>query len=307
VTQVVPETRQRHLRAAGLQPRAVYYYRLIRHAFPFGTALNFERLFDSADTPEAIEYLRGYVRAFDEYFNAAVAEQTFKWHIVERSGTPDWSAADRAMVFVRARPWLRQRFRGHTVFWNRRAKLPTALQNASSSSMMDALFSERLRMLTRFDDIVDWDLLNEPLRREPSMVEGRDLNALVWSPDDDIDMFAELFRRAHALRPDARLFVNEYSILNGGKTDEYMRLIDRLLIAGAPVSGIGVQGHIRPKPFFASPEVAAGTPDHDHGIRLQRPRLRWQHRSSRRVHPGDDRTLFRDACGRRRVRVGVSG
>lgn len=176
---------------------------------------------------------------------------------MERSGTPDWSAADRAMVFVRARPWLRQRFRGHTVFWNRRAKLPTALQNASGSSMMDALFSERLRMLTRFDDIVDWDLLNEPLRREPSMVEGRDLNALVWSPDDDIDMFAELFRRAHALRPDARLFVNEYSILNGGKTDEYMRLIDRLLIAGAPVTGIGVQGHIRPKPFFASPEVAA--------------------------------------------------
>ena len=251
------KTRRTQLAVTGLLPRAIYTYRLLRHAFPFGTALNFERMLDGDKTPAVQQYVDAYVRTFDEYFNAAVAEQTFKWHIVESGGTPDWSPADRAMTFVRERPWLRDRFRGHTVFWNRHLKLPAHLQNTSRRSVLDALFAHRLQMLTRFADIAEWDLLNEPLARDPALVNGADTNALIWSPDDDIEVFVELFRRAHALRPDARLLVNEYSILNGGKTSEYMRFIDRLLTAGAPISGIGVQGHIRPKPFFAPPEVAA--------------------------------------------------
>src|SRR4029079_9817183 len=46
--------------------------------------------------------------------------------------------------------------------------------------------------------------------------------------------------------PDARLYYNDYGIEAGPKHDSSMVLLKRLLKDGAPVHGVGIQGHWRP-------------------------------------------------------------
>ena len=54
----------------------------------------------------------------------------------------------------------------------------------------------------------------------------------------------KMFQMIHEVDPDVKLFVNEYNVITGGDiTDEYIRQIADLRASGAPIHGIGVQGH----------------------------------------------------------------
>jgi GH35 family endo-1,4-beta-xylanase len=62
------------------------------------------------------------------------------------------------------------------------------------------------------------------------------------------DIFLKIYQTAHAIAPDVRLFINDYGIITGGgenKTnlDYYHHWIDDMLAKGAPLGGIGIQGH----------------------------------------------------------------
>jgi GH35 family endo-1,4-beta-xylanase len=62
------------------------------------------------------------------------------------------------------------------------------------------------------------------------------------------DCIPEWFEVAHAADPGARLFINDYSILeSGGKDtahqDHYFATIQSLVAHKAPLHGIGIQGH----------------------------------------------------------------
>jgi GH35 family endo-1,4-beta-xylanase len=49
--------------------------------------------------------------------------------------------------------------------------------------------------------------------------------------------------------PNAKLFVNDYDITTGNRLDDYVKHIRKLLDAGVPLSGIGVQGHLHGDSF----------------------------------------------------------
>ena len=56
------------------------------------------------------------------------------------------------------------------------------------------------------------------------------------------------FKRAHEADPDALLFYNDYNIeqgasRNSGKHASSMMLLKRLIEEGAPIDGVGIQGH----------------------------------------------------------------
>jgi GH35 family endo-1,4-beta-xylanase len=84
--------------------------------------------------------------------------------------------------------------------------------------------------------VVDWDVINEHvIYREITDILGQD-EAARW------------FRLAREADPGARLYINEYDVVgNCGHRrhhlDAYERIIRFLLEAGAPVDGIGLQGH----------------------------------------------------------------
>ena len=52
-----------------------------------------------------------------------------------------------------------------------------------------------------------------------------------------------MYKRTRELDPDVKLFVNDYNVISYSETDAYIRQIRDLLEQGAPIDGIGVQGH----------------------------------------------------------------
>ena len=81
-----------------------------------------------------------------------------------------------------------------------------------------------------------WDVVNEPLHE-------RDFFTVV--PETKI---ADWYKQARQTDPNALLFVNEYAMLNSRTSPDfiqkYLAFIKMMQDNGAPLDGIGVQGHI---------------------------------------------------------------
>ncbi len=214
--------------AAGVTVRAT----LLEHEFGFGTAVSAHELLGGGENSERY---RAFIR---DNFNMAVLENDLKW--------PQWDRARQPALDAVA--WLRAngigRIRGHTLVWPGWRWLPRQLKTLENDP---PALRERVR--AHIEDIVSanrgtlahWDVINEPFA-------NNDLMKILGDP-----VMAEWFREARRHDPDALLFINDYNILTAlaEKTDHrdhYYRTIRYLLDQGAPLGGIGMQGHFGQRP-----------------------------------------------------------
>ena len=211
--------------------------RQTRRAFPFGAAVS-----------GALVRNAQYREFFKSHFNWAVFENESKWYSNSRiPGQDDYAAAD-AMV-----QWCRENgipIRGHCVFWEPRKWQPRWITQLDAAQLKAAVEHRMDSAVTHFRGaFVHWDVDNEMLHG--SFFKDR--------LGDDIHLW--MYKRARELDPDAKLFVNEFNILSVDKdftavqTDEYVADIRRLLEQGAPIDGVGIQGHIWSEDILAHPEV----------------------------------------------------
>jgi endo-1,4-beta-xylanase len=92
-----------------------------------------------------------------------------------------------------------------------------------------------------------WDVFNE------SIADGGDgktenLRTSSWYKAVGPDVITKAFKWAHQADPNAMLFYNDYNIEQGavenkGKHASSMILLKRLIAEGAPINGVGIQGH----------------------------------------------------------------
>jgi endo-1,4-beta-xylanase len=85
--------------------------------------------------------------------------------------------------------------------------------------------------------VTEWDVTNELRDQEKFM---NDIGGL--------EVAADWFKQARKLNPQGSLYLNEYKLVaNGGNTDAEQATLERhfgtLVEAGAPIDGIGMQGH----------------------------------------------------------------
>jgi endo-1,4-beta-xylanase len=197
-----------------------------RHEFAFGSAVAADQL--AASTPDGERY-REIVRT---WFNKAVLENDLKW--------PNWEAnRNRAL---RGLSWLRENnipVRGHTLVWPGWRYMPADVERLSGEP--EAL---RARVRNHIIDevsatsgqLVEWDVLNEPY-------SNTELQKILGDEE-----MAEWFRLTREHDPNALLYVNDYGVLtNAGNDkaheDHYYMTIGKLIEWGAPLDGIGIQGH----------------------------------------------------------------
>jgi GH35 family endo-1,4-beta-xylanase len=203
-----------------------------RHAFGFGTAVNGTTLMGSRHdiTPEELRHYKEHIQTL---FNKAVMENDLKW--------PQWShKADRPRALAAVR-WLREQgltVRGHCLVWPSWRWTP--VDEALAAKDDPPRLAQVIRGHIREEAgalrglLAEWDVINEP-----------------YSNHDLIDILGreamvEWFRSARQAAPDARLYINDYDILSKNDTkhqDHYFETIRYLLEQGAPVDGIGMQGH----------------------------------------------------------------
>lgn len=214
-------------------PGASVRVRMQRHAFGFGTAVSAPLLLGQARnaSPEDVERYR---RELLRLFNKAVVENHLKW--------PLWIDPQQRELAIRSVEWLRAhglKVRGHVLVWPSWRWMPpqaVALKDRPHELRWFILEHIRDEVGALRGKIAEWDVLNEPYSNHDVMdLLGR-------------DVMAEWFVQARQVDPEAKLYINDYDILttyDPPHRDHYEATIRFLLERGAPLDGIGMQGHFK--------------------------------------------------------------
>ncbi len=198
----------------------------LEHEFWFGTAIRAKLFRQDSDA----EKRRKYLHVLKNNFNSAVHENALKWyHTQRRRGKPNWQFADRILQ------WCEEnglRMRGHCIFWAKERYVQDWVKDLSDEQLREAVERRAGAVPSRYRGrILEYDVNNE-------MVPGSYFKDRLGE-----GIRADMFRWAHEGDPEALLFVNDYNILNGRDLAAYEDQIEGLMEAGAPLGGIGCQGH----------------------------------------------------------------
>jgi GH35 family endo-1,4-beta-xylanase len=208
--------------------------RLTRHQFGFGTCVPAERVVGGSGAGGDDRYRKTLV----ELFNVATLENDLKW--VPLAG--DWGPGftlERARAGV---AWLRGQgldVRGHVLVWPGWRNLPQALKaREKDPAFLRQAVEARIREAAGATKgtLIHWDVVNEPF-------DNHDLLDILGE-----EVMIDWFKLARAVDPGPKLYINDYAILAGGGGDtphraHYEKMIKLLIDKGAPLDGVGIQGH----------------------------------------------------------------
>jgi GH35 family endo-1,4-beta-xylanase len=93
--------------------------------------------------------------------------------------------------------------------------------------------------------IRSWDVVNEAIndRGDDQTAQTENLRGSQWLTNMGPEFLTQAFKFAHEADPDAHLYYNDYGIETGAKHGSSMVLLKRLIKDGAPIYGVGIQGH----------------------------------------------------------------
>ncbi|XP_027190073.1 endo-1,4-beta-xylanase 1-like [Cicer arietinum] len=198
--------------------------RQILNDFPIGSCINRTNI-DNED----------FVDFFVQHFNWAVFGNELKWYWTEpQKGNFNYNDADEMLDLCQK---YKIDIRGHCIFWEVDSNVQQWIKSLNKNDLMTAVQNRLTGLLTRYKGkFKHYDVNNE-------MLHGSFYKDRLGK-----DIRANMFKTAHQLDPSATLFVNDYHVEDGCDTnsspEKYIQQIIDLQDQGAPVGGIGIQGHI---------------------------------------------------------------
>lgn len=171
---------------------------------------------------------------FGTYWNQVTPENSGKWGSVEATrNTMSWGALDAAYNYAQSRGFP---FKQHTLVWGSQEP---GWMGSLSASAQKAEVEEWIRLFgQRYPNTKFIDVVNEPLHAPASY-----RNALGGAGATGWDWVIWSFQKARQYCPNAKLLLNDYSILSDNtNTDKYVKLVNLLKSRGL-IDGVGEQGH----------------------------------------------------------------
>jgi GH35 family endo-1,4-beta-xylanase len=200
----------------------------IKHRFAFGTCINYNSLSSNAT----------YRNFILNHFEWAVCENEMKWASNESTRDQEnYTQADYIANWCANNGLI---LRGHNIVWETGAQTPSwvsGLQCATyptDSEMLQEVDERINSVVGRYaGQIVQWDVDNE-------MLSGNFYDCLGEAGR------AHMFALANSVDPNCLMMMNEYSGNSFGGYDgnTYANRARGLIALGAPVEGLGIQGHI---------------------------------------------------------------
>jgi GH35 family endo-1,4-beta-xylanase len=194
------------------------------NSFAFGSCLNRSNI----ENEDLADF-------FVKNFNWGVFENELKWYWTEaEQGKLNYKDSDELLKFCQKH---NIQVRGHCLFWEVEDSVQPWLRSLHGHHLMAAIQGRLQSLLSRYKgQFKHHDVNNEMLHGSFYQDRlGRDIRA-------------HMFREAHKLDPSAILFVNDYNVEDGcdskSTPEKFIEQIVDLQERGAPVGGIGVQGHI---------------------------------------------------------------
>lgn len=192
-------------------------------------------------------------RTFSRQCAAVVPEWEMKWGTIEGTrGMRNYGAADRIVAFAYSHGL---KVRGHAALWYR--NLPKWVEPALKTEGEAVIVAHVRDLLEHYKgNIRSWDIVNEAIEPKDGLQDGLRNSAFlrVLGPD----YIARTFSIAAEADPDIQAFYNEYGLYHNDDVDAQRRkavlaLLEKLKTQGAPIYGLGIQGHLRvDRPFDPS-------------------------------------------------------
>ena len=175
-------------------------------------------------------------------YNSLTPENVMKMGIIHpKKDEFNWAPADKIVAFAQENGL---KVRGHALVWHQQTGDWIFKDDKGNDVSREVLLD---RMKAHIDSVVGrykgkiyaWDVVNEAIDDNPQNF----LRNSKWLEIIGDDFLTKAFEFAHAADPNAKLFYNDYNIIIPEKRDRVLKLIDKLKAEGAPINGIGIQGH----------------------------------------------------------------
>ena len=178
-----------------------------------------------------------------EHFNAITPENCMKpervhpdenvWRFERPDALVQW-ADDNNMVV-----------HGHTLVWHAQTS-DWFFRDGDKATVTQRMKDHIHTLVGRYKGkIQGWDVVNEAINDGGNAQTARteNLRNSSWFQALGPEFLTLAFKFAHEADPDAKLYYNDYGIEAGPKHASSMVLLRRLIADGAPIHGVGIQGH----------------------------------------------------------------
>ena len=175
-------------------------------------------------------------------FNSISPENVLKWEVVEpRNGEFSFEQGDQFVEFGLQNKMF---IIGHNLCWHSQLPAWVSQPDPGQDTLTKEVLTERLRkhVLTVAahykGKINGWDVVNEAINDNGTYRET------VFYKIIGKEYLPLAFKWAHEAAPDAELYYNEYNLdVSDAKRATTIELVKYLREQGAPIHGIGMQGH----------------------------------------------------------------
>ncbi len=134
---------------------------------------------------------------------------------------------------------------GHTLVWHGQTN-DWFFRDGDRAKVVRRLNDHISTLVGRYKGkIRSWDVVNEAIsdRGDTASAQTENLRNSSWLRTIGPEFVTLAFKFAHQADPDAKLYYNDYGIESGPKHGSSLVLLKRLIKDGAPIYGVGIQGH----------------------------------------------------------------
>jgi len=177
-----------------------------------------------------------------KHFGSLTAENVMKPALIHpEENKYNWDNADKIVEFAKANG---MKMRGHTLVWHQQTPAWFFKDSAGNTVSKEVLLARLKKHITTVvshykGKVYAWDVVNEALDDN----DAKNFRESSWYKICGEEYIAKAFQWAHEADPDALLFYNDYNTEFPGKRDKVYNLVKKLIDAGVPINGIGLQGH----------------------------------------------------------------
>ncbi|MBN1444270.1 MAG: endo-1,4-beta-xylanase, partial [Planctomycetes bacterium] len=178
-----------------------------------------------------------------EHFNAVTPENCMKpapvhpgentWRFERPDALVKWCAENNVAIH------------GHTLVWHAQTG-NWFFRDGDKAAVTQRMKDHISTLVGRYKGkIRSWDVVNEAIndRGNAQTAGTENLRDSSWLRAMGPEFLTLAFQFAHEADPDATLYYNDYGIEAGPKHASSMVLLKRLIQDGAPIHGVGIQGH----------------------------------------------------------------
>jgi endo-1,4-beta-xylanase len=225
-------------------------FEMMQHEYKFGSAVVSNKFNGGSSLNATYEQKMLNLDGKGHGFNEIVFENDLKWRAWEER----WFSSNAELAQDIA--WLKSKnisVRGHNLIWPGWSYSPKDITAAATPDFIKQRIRDHIKAISTYAGVgkecIDWDVLNE-------ITTNNDYaNRMAGSSGYTTgrELYAEIFKQADSLMPNSKLYINDYIAIEAGdgntaNINTWKQRIDEILAKGAPIEGIGFQGHFSSAP-----------------------------------------------------------